>query len=162
MRRLEASKAVAGPWFRADAVVDEKEAVAVVVLFDLGEAGVVDAPVGVLEIGFEVVAFRNVSATPGSEGSEFAHATVNGVGSFAAFGEVRFVTADSGIGRALSVCDDGQGKGITDGRIHGGIFCSSDGFGGGAGEAFIEMKSHIADTGCCEKRVGQFLLRIFL
>jgi hypothetical protein len=48
--------------------VYEEEAVWVVFLFDFGEAGVVGAPVGMLEVGLEEVAFRDVGSSAGGDG----------------------------------------------------------------------------------------------
>lgn len=60
-------------------MVDEEEAVGIVFLFDLDEAGVVCAPVGTLKIGFEEVALRDVRSASGGDRSEFVHAAVYGV-----------------------------------------------------------------------------------
>ena len=48
----------------------EEEAVWVVFLFDFGEAGVVGAPVGMLEVGLEEVAFRDVGSSVGGDGGQ--------------------------------------------------------------------------------------------
>ena len=53
----EFGEAVRCPLLRADSVVDEKDAVGIVFLFDFGEASVIVAPVSMFEGGFKEVAF---------------------------------------------------------------------------------------------------------
>src|SRR5271156_5638356 len=125
--------------------MDEKEAVGVVFLFDLGEAGVVGAPVGMLKVGLEEVAFGDVGCAVGGDLAKFVHAAVHGVRGFAALRNVGLVIGNSGIRRALAIGDDSESKGTAHGGIHSGVFCRLDGFRRRAREPLVKMKLHLVE-----------------
>ena len=127
--------------------MDDEESVGVVFFFDLGEAGVVGAPVGMLKIGFEEVAFGDVGSAVGGDGAEFVHAPVDSACGFAALGDVGLVIGNSWIRRALAVGDDSESKGTAHRGIHRGVFCSFDGFRRRARESLIKMKLHLTEAG---------------
>jgi hypothetical protein len=68
--------------------VDEEEAIGLVFLLDFGEAGVVGAPVGMLKVRLEEVAFGDVDSAAGGDGAEFVHAAMHRVRSFPALRNV--------------------------------------------------------------------------
>ena len=80
----------------------EEEAVGVVFPFDLCESCVVRAPVGLLKVGLEEVAFGDVGSTVGGDGAEFVHGAVHGVRGFAALRGVGLVIGNSGIRSKVS------------------------------------------------------------
>src|SRR5690348_2827529 len=139
-RRLEGGEAVGGPGFGADAVVDEEQAGGVVLLFDLREAGVIGAPVGMLPILFEEIAFGDVGSAVGGDGAEFVHAAMDLLAGFAGGGSVGFVAAHAGIA-AFAFGDDGEREGIQHSRIGGSVSRCFDGFARASSEAFIEMQA---------------------
>src|SRR5580700_6976649 len=68
----------------------------------------VGAPVGMPKVRLEEIAFRDVGSAAGSNGAEFVHTSMHGVGGFAALGNVGLVIGDSGIRRPLAVRNDGK------------------------------------------------------
>src|SRR5271156_790566 len=120
--------------------MDEKEAVGVVFLFDLGEAGVVGAPVGMLKVGLEEVTFGDVGSAVGGDVAKFVHAAVHGVRGFAALRDVGLVIGNSGIRRALAIGNDSESKGAAHRGIHSRVFRSLDGLQWRAREPLIKMK----------------------
>ena len=128
-------------------MVDEEEAVGIVFLFDLGEAGVVCAPVGMLKVGLEEVAFRDVGSAVWRRRRGVRSCSGVRCPRPAALGNVGLVIGNSGIRGALAVGDNGKSKGAAHRGIHRSVFCRLDGFRRRAGEPLIEMKFDLAEAG---------------
>src|SRR5580704_5323936 len=105
------------------------------------------------KVRLEEIAFRDVGSAAGSNGAEFVHTSMHGVGGFAALGNVGFVIGNSGICRPLAVRNDGKSKSPAHCGIHRSVFGRLNGFQRRAGESLIEMEFHLAEAASREQSV---------
>ena len=86
--------------------MDEEQPVRIVFLFYLGKTRIVAAPVRLLEIPLEVVAFTDVSTAWPGDLAELIHTSIDALGESSAFLKRRLVPSNSGVGGFLAIAHD--------------------------------------------------------
>ena len=148
-------KAVGGPFFAADAVMDEEEAVGIVLRLDLAQAWIVRSPERVPPCRVEIVTLRNIGPCAGAIRRNSAAARSIACASFRAA-----VSSSAGRGRpgkrgpSPSAMTASANASVT-ARIGGRISRRRDGIVGRAGQSLAELQLDFLVPAGCEQRVRE-------
>src|SRR5215831_11543092 len=114
----------------------------------------VAAPIRLLPIFFEEIAFRDVGTSIWGHRAQFIHAAMNSCAGFTSSGNVWFVAENPGI-PATIVCDNGQRKGAQDRGIRRGVARGLEGLARPARKSLIEMQLDVKMPRTGKQRIRQ-------
>lgn len=155
---IDARETVGAPVFRAHAVVNGEQAIAIVVMLHFPQARVVRAPERALPVFEEMVALGNVGAGVGNDLVELPHGAFASRRVLARSGEIRLVSGNAGERGRPGIAGDRQREGIQHLRMRRRIASGFDRVRLGTGQSLVEMQRQSPVAGNREQRINQVFL----